>query len=435
MRLLVTNTQSAQAYSVIRSLRPHAETIVATVAANRSWSWASCQAAYSRLVDRRYPILTPDLDWRAGRIQPENTEAEAAFVAAILDICARERIDTIFPTADAWVYVLSKNKRRFAERGIVLPVPDYETVLTPLDKYRTIQHAREVGFPCPRTHLAESDDAVARVAEELGPPWVIKPRFTTGSSGLAIVERPAELIEKSRAIRKSRGAPMIQEYVPGRTRQNFYMVVDQEGNALSVFAPRVVRYTRRVFRTSTAACETSDPPAFAEEVVRLVRRIGWWGGLTVQTKIDPRDGTPKLMEINPRLGSNLWHRTELGINEPLMCVKIARGEEVGPVPAYPRGYMLLQPIDDAVGLVFELTDLAIYRLRVGLFRRPALDASNPPMSLRELIGLYRDQYGGTRPKRFSPQFRYGLSDPLPMILFSCAVLVSYGRAATSELGR
>ena len=46
-------------------------------------------------------------------------------------------------------------------------------------------------------------------------------------------------------------------------------------------------------------------------------------------RIDPRDGQPKLMEINPRLGIKLWYRTELGINEPMMCLQIARGEKVG----------------------------------------------------------------------------------------------------------
>ena len=34
-------------------------------------------------------------------------------------------------------------------------------------------------------------------------------------------------------------------------------------------------------------------------------------GSAVQTKIDARDGTPKLMEINPRLGSHTWYTTEM----------------------------------------------------------------------------------------------------------------------------
>ena len=36
-------------------------------------------------------------------------------------------------------------------------------------------------------------------------------------------------------------------------------------------------------------------------------------------------GVTPLMGPNPRLGTQLWYRTELGINEPLICLTIARG--------------------------------------------------------------------------------------------------------------
>ena len=62
---------------------------------------------------------------------------------------------------------------------------------------------------------------------------------------------------------------------------------------------------------------------------------------------DPRDGVDKLMEVNPRFPRQLWNRTELGINEPLMCVQLARGEPVTPVDGYPEGVLFVSPIEDA----------------------------------------------------------------------------------------
>ena len=115
MRLLVTNTRVAQAYAIIRALRPHAERMVATTSGPRPLGiWPTCHAAFSRLVDRRYHVPDPEADWREGRIQPENTPREQTFVDAVLEICARESIDTIFPSNDPWIYVFSKNKELFA---------------------------------------------------------------------------------------------------------------------------------------------------------------------------------------------------------------------------------------------------------------------------------------------------------------------------------
>src|SRR5919106_5451020 len=155
MNILVTNTRNSQAYTIIRALRPYANKIIATMEGdNRFSAWFS-HAARSRLVDKRYFTTSPAADWRMGRIQKENTEREENYTQAVLRICQEEKIDTIFPSFDPHVYIFSKNNEKFERLGIVIPVPDYETILTPLDKYRTIQAAQEVGLPCPKTYLAE----------------------------------------------------------------------------------------------------------------------------------------------------------------------------------------------------------------------------------------------------------------------------------------
>src|SRR5712692_6082780 len=113
MRLLVTNTHSAPAYSIIRALRPYATGVVATMEGKHRWAARTSHAANSRLVDQRYYVPRADLDWRAGIIQKENTEREEAYVQRILEICRLERIDTIFPSHDPLVYVFAKNRDRF----------------------------------------------------------------------------------------------------------------------------------------------------------------------------------------------------------------------------------------------------------------------------------------------------------------------------------
>jgi hypothetical protein len=87
MNLLVTNTQNAQAYAIIRALRPHADKIVVTMEGAKRIVARLSHAANSRLVDKRYYPPLPAADWQAGRVQRENTEGEEAYIQAVLRIC------------------------------------------------------------------------------------------------------------------------------------------------------------------------------------------------------------------------------------------------------------------------------------------------------------------------------------------------------------
>jgi biotin carboxylase len=416
VNLLVTNTRNSQAYSIIRALRPYAQKIVVTMYGKNRLAARLSHAANSRLVDKRYFVPSPVKDWRAGKIQKENTEIEEAYIQAVLRICEKEKIDTIFPSFDPQVYVFSKNKERFEKMGVLIPIPDYETVITPLDKYRTILAAQEIGFPCPRTYLPESEEDLRVIASEMGFPAVIKPRFTAGGRGMQMVKNFPELLEKTRFVWESQRMPMVQEYIPGKQNQNIHLILDRKGEWKSVFCATNF-YLFRIAQTLSSGGESLALDPHVPDAIRLVRSFGWWGAATLQAKIDHRDGIPKLMEINPRLGLNLWIRTELGINAPLMCVKIAQGQEVEVVKDYPAGIMLIDPIGTILGLGVSLLDLLIYKFRIGVQKKAPIDPLNPPMSLKEMIKSYSQTYFGGRKKVINPYFRYVLQDPLVSILW------------------
>lgn len=434
MRLLVTNTQTPQAYAIIRALRPHADRIVATMYGPRGSASLVSHAAHSRLVDARYPVPSPEKDWQSGVVQRENTEREEIYLRALLRICEREKIDTIFPSYDPQVYILSKNKRRLADLGIRVPVPDFETLGVSLDKQKTIALAETVGFPCPKTFLPKNDADLARIAREIGPPWVIKPRVTTGSKGMAIVNDFDALVSGVRRVSESYRDPLVQEFIPGAQKQNFYVMVDASGKPRHVFCPKIVRHSWRLYRNTSAACVFTDEHPAVPLVERLVAGLNWKGALTVQTKIDARDGIPKLMEINPRLGSHLWYRTEMGINEPLHCLMVEAGEALPEKELWPRGVLLLEPIDDAIGFCTALIDWFLYTARVSVLRKRPTDPLNPPLGARALVREYASNYLGHHAKRFSPQFTHCLSD-LPASLLYSLNSARYAAGGLKRLGQ
>jgi len=420
MRLLVTNTRTGQAYAIIRSLRPHAEWISATKYGSNWLTAQTAAAAASRLVDRSYVITSPETDWAAGIVQRENTENDERYIRDIEMICERDRIDTIFPSYDPQVYLLTKNRERLARLGVSVLAPDYDTVRVLLDKSRQLELAASVNFPHLATFRLDEHDLMD-LAGRFEPPWVVRPTASARSRGMAVINRIEDLEPKVRELSESHRDLIFQEYIPGNMKQNFYLLIGRDHEVLSMICPRVLRTSHRVYRNSSAAVLFAHEHEYSERVKELVRGLNWHGGLTVQTKIDARDGSLKLMEINPRLGSHTWYATEMGIDVPLMQVRSYRGERVKPIEDYPDEALLLEPFEDFIGLIFALADSAIYQCRRLLGRRTT-DADSAPAGIIETLRVLRKDYFGPQKRAYMPQFRYALSDPMVFVRKAWAVL-------------
>jgi biotin carboxylase len=409
MNLLVTNTRNAQAYAIIRSLRPYAKKIVATMyGPNRAVARLS-HAANSRYVDKRYFVPSPIEDWRSGRIQRENTEREEEYIQAVLRICEQEAIDVIFPSWDPHVYVFSKNKDWFKQRSILLPIPDYEAVIGAIDKYRMIKTGEQVGFPCPRTFAVEEEDQLETAGDRLDYPGVVKPRVSSGSRGFYLVRNRAELMERARSIQKTHGWPLIQEYIPGSTLNRFanvWVVLDQN---FDLKASAVYRKLRNIFRDASSlatAWESFRDDGLVDRATKLCRALKLNGVVLIQTKQDSRDGLHKLVEVNPRIGYLSWIPFALGMDIPLLALKVARGEEFEAIHQREERTVFITPIPDMAAFGAYLIELFAARF---LGYRP-VDPEDSPPPLAEVLKSYKETYACPA-KVFDPYFADFFHDP------------------------
>ena len=433
MRLLVTNTRAAQAYFIIRALRPLADRIVVTMYGDTPWTARLSHAAASSLVDARYHVPSPASDWRKGRVEKENSAREEAYIRQVLEICQREQIDTLFPSWDAHIRVLAKNRARFEQLGVLIPLPDHDTLIAALDKYRAIRAAQDAGLACPRTYVPDSLNEVGRLADELGFPVVVKPRYT--SWGMEIVRDRTSLSRKTQELADTYGMPLLQEYIPGGQREDVHLLLDRSGDVIMAF-PRATRRSLRldphghlstVHQSTTCADHVPD-------AIGMLRRLGCWGSATVETIIDPRDGQRKFVELVPRFRRQLWNTTELGINVPWMCLKIARGEAVEPIKDYPVGVLFLNPVEDVLALGFQFLDLIAYKLKTKILGHAPLEPWNPPPSVPALWRSVAHAYLGPSPKLVDPYCRYFFRDPIASILWWLQ-LSSWMAGLARQLGR
>lgn len=415
MNLLVTNAQDIQAYIIVRSLRGHAERIVVTTGGDSVGNGGfPGVAAFSRHVDSRYQAPHFSNSWRSGCISRENSPDEESYVREIERICAREAIDVIFPSLDPEVYVFAKNKSRFQKQGVLCVVPDYDVVQIPSNKALTIRAAARSGFPTPTTFFPKHTQDLDQIVAQSKPPWVVKARYGAHMDSIRFVEDEPSLRHAFAEIGKVQPEPLVQEFIGGNERQNYYVTVGRNSELLSVLSPETVRAYREGKHYAVKTVRSTSCALYLTELRRLISDLGLWGGYTIQTKVDPLDGIPKLMEINVRVGHHLWYRTELGVNEPLMILQLVQDKKVEP-QSFPEGVLLVDPFHDFCYLSHCLVETVARRLG-----RPA--RLEHDSNIAQAIGEIRADYWNREPKAYGPEFRYLIDDPYPMLRKFLSVL-------------
>jgi hypothetical protein len=259
---------------------------------------------------------------------------------------------------------------------------------------------------------------------------------TAGGAGMKIMREASEVLTYSARTLQRYGPHLIQEYVPGRNVASLYLLRSLDGALMWSMMPKVMRVAKRFSRTTMVLAESAPAePDLLEAANRLLTEMDLWGSATIQGKFDPRDGVFKLIEVNPRVGDGLWQRLTLGVNEPLVLLKLARGEAVAPLPPAPAGHRFVRPAEDVLSFFFALADLAVFKIRTKLLRRRPFDPFNPPTPLRALLASYWSTYAGSGPRHLSPDARYALRDPIPSILFWILLARLYANKALRQIGR
>jgi predicted ATP-grasp superfamily ATP-dependent carboligase len=154
---------------------------------------------------------------------------------------------------------------------------------------------------------------------------------------VSFVWKPKELEQKYLAVHQRYPYPLIQEMIP---MDGPFLAVgllfDQAGEPVAGFVQRSLREFPVTGGSSTLRESISDPLLLAQ-AISLLREIGWVGLAQVEFKIDPRNGQPKLMEINPRCWNSIQLAIEAGVNFPLLLYKVAMGIPFEPVFDYAVG--------------------------------------------------------------------------------------------------
>jgi D-aspartate ligase len=271
------------------------------------------------------PVVTPD---------PQDEEAFVSFLAG-LEV---ERAP-IFATHDEPLNAIARGANRLGDR-FLYPFPPWEVLARIQTKRGQLETAEAAGVPTPRTaHPASAGEARA-AAELIGFPVLVKPSSTEGFKRR--FGRQAFRCESAAEVERAYAEgepyrPMVQELIPGGDDELYTLgsYLSRDGDALGLFCGRKLRQTP----PGVGTCRVGEA-RWVDEVVdgglRLLRALGFHGLSQVEFKRDPRDGSYKLMEVNPRLFQ--WHglAAACGVDLPLIAYRDLTGERVEPVSANGR---------------------------------------------------------------------------------------------------
>ena len=260
------------------------------------------------------------------------------YLDALLEFCEAAQIDLLIPLGVAELPYLAAARGRFAAVGTRVVVSPPEVIGRCADKWQTYTFLQSLGLATPKTYLNLPDVHAALETGALSFPLVLKPRWGSGSVGLAFPEDAAELnlgydLLQRRLARTTlasnltdqdlsadqAASVLIQAFVVG-DEYSLDIVNDLSGRYVTTFAKQ---------KLGLRAGETDSAVTVSDERLRrlgetLGRALGHLGNAECDVFLG--SGGAHVLELNPCLGSNYPFSHVAGANLPAALLAWAAGE-------------------------------------------------------------------------------------------------------------
>ena len=252
------------------------------------------------------------------------------FVDRLVAECERHEVRLVVPTIDTELPVLSDESARFEAVGAVVLVSDRELIDATVDKRRTESVFGAAGIRMPRSFDVSDSALPDRV--------FVKPARGSASQGTHVVDR-----DRLTSFLEMVDEPMVQELVDA-TEITIDALLDLDGNPVHM-VPRI--------RLKTVGGESVQGVTMPDEPIRdwlirvldVVSGLGGIGPITLQAFLT--EGSPTLIEVNPRFGGGFPLALAAGADYPRWIVDALRGEKIPPrFGAYRKGLFMTRSLDE-----------------------------------------------------------------------------------------
>jgi len=284
-------------------------------------------------------------------VYPSPRQSPSRFIEFLLREIRENHYECVFPMEEETLLLLAKYRSEISRYTYFLS-PDWEKIGFVRDKGNLMGYAEAHGIPTPKTfQIPPSPEpcevqgspapyvvrGLNHVLDKIPIPAVIKPRISSGSFGIVYVKNRKDLIPSYQSVHHRFPFPLIQEWIPdGGGTYGFSALFDEGSKIKAAFVHKKLRMYPVKGGPSTLG-EGVEHPQIMELGLSLLRSLNWVGVGMVEFKVDPRDGIPKLMEVNPRFWGSLQLAIVSGVDFPCLILRMARRESFEPVLRYKVG--------------------------------------------------------------------------------------------------
>ena len=270
------------------------------------------------------------------KVYPSPFFKQSEFVDFILKELSSHSYQMLLAMEDETLALLSRHHDEIS-KSVYFPAPSHEKLCFAQDKARVLKLAEAQGIPIPKTWTLEDLSQLDDILETLPFPVVIKPRTGSGAVGITYPKTPGAIKSQYLSTHKRLPFPMIQELIPREgTGFGASFLMDEQGRVKASFVHKRLREYPVTGGASTLR-ESVRHDEIRDMALTLLKALDWFGVAMVEFKLDPRDGIPKLMEINPRFWGSLSLAIESGVNFPYILYQMSQGKHVTPVEHYEIG--------------------------------------------------------------------------------------------------
>ena len=267
---------------------------------------------------------------------------DPAYVDVLLEICRKEKVNVLLPIMSVELEALSQNKKRFEEMGTKVSVSDMKPLSIANNKRALLDFIQEKGLPCAEYRPIHSVNELKAAVRELGYPdkkVCVKAVNGSGSRGFRILsaersrfetfmyDKPTsgvtDLEELTAILSEAEMIPelIVMEYLPG-TEYSVDLLADH-GKTLYCGCRKSLRMENSIMLEG----EVVEALEVTELCMSVTEALGLDGNIGFDVK-ERADGTPLIMECNPRITAGIPFFAAAGLNLPYLCVKKLLGEEL-----------------------------------------------------------------------------------------------------------
>jgi len=224
-----------------------------------------------------------------------------------------------------------------------------------LDKFLLSQVLDKLALPHPYTVLVKNKDDLNLLPESVFSSAFFKPRNSDkffvrfGVKGIKVQDH-ADAVKRFSEISAAGFSVLLQEYIPGPPTVHYFVdgFLDGTGTLRASFARRRIRMHPRDFGNSTymVSIPITDVHDALEDLLKLLRFVGYRGIFSAEFKLDSGDGRFKLLEVNVRPWWYVEFAQFCGVDVCGLAYKDALGQPLETIVGYETGQYCVHPFYD-----------------------------------------------------------------------------------------